>query len=64
VTASRVLPMGAHTRTCVCGYPIHAATSTLTVHELKCLGLWPPHEDKADGWISFCMTLKARTTEN
>jgi len=32
--------MGTHTRTCiVCGYPIHAISEALTVHELLCLGV-------------------------
>lgn len=35
-----MLPMGTHTRTCiVCGYPIHAISEALTVHELLCLGV-------------------------
>jgi hypothetical protein len=36
----RMLPMGTHQRKCiVCGYPIHAISEALTVHELICLGI-------------------------
>ena len=41
----RMLPMGRYLRKCiVCGYPIHAISDELTVHELICLGVLPEHQ--------------------
>jgi hypothetical protein len=46
----RMLPIGTHQRKCiVCGYPIHAISDALTVHELICLGVEVEPPDDTEG---------------